>query len=102
MAFNFRSKRSAALAVLTAASLGLAVACGGTTTTGGGTTTAESPAAGTSPAASDLTGNVLVDGSSTVFPISEAMAEEFMKANPGVRVTVVCLVRAWLQEVLRG
>ncbi|MCT7958569.1 PstS family phosphate ABC transporter substrate-binding protein [Laspinema palackyanum] len=29
-----------------------------------------------------------VDGSSTVFPISEAMAEEFMKANPGVRVTI--------------
>lgn len=89
MAFNFRSKRSAALAALTATSLGLAVACGTTTTTtGGGTTTAQSPAAAESPAASSLTGNVLVDGSSTVFPISEAMAEEFMKANPGVRVTV--------------
>jgi phosphate transport system substrate-binding protein len=87
MAFNFRSKRSAALAALTAASLGLAVACGGTTT-GGGTTTAESPAASDTTPASDLTGSVLVDGSSTVFPISEAMAEEFMKANPGVRVTV--------------
>lgn len=36
----------------------------------------------------EVSGNVLVDGSSTVFPISEAMAEEFMKANPGVRVTV--------------
>ncbi|MCT7985481.1 PstS family phosphate ABC transporter substrate-binding protein [Laspinema sp. A4] len=32
--------------------------------------------------------NLSVDGSSTVFPISEAMAEEFMKANPGVRVTI--------------
>ena len=31
---------------------------------------------------------VSLDGSSTVFPISEAMAEEFQKANPGVRVTV--------------
>ena len=29
-----------------------------------------------------------VDGSSTVFPISEAMAEEFMAVNPDVRVTV--------------
>ncbi|MGL5197014.1 MAG: PstS family phosphate ABC transporter substrate-binding protein [Chroococcales cyanobacterium] len=29
-----------------------------------------------------------IDGSSTVFPISEAMAEEFMKANPGLRVTI--------------
>jgi len=42
---------------------------------------------GASPA-SDLKGNVLVDGSSTVFPISEAMAEEFQKVNPNVRVTV--------------
>ncbi|MGD1900646.1 MAG: PstS family phosphate ABC transporter substrate-binding protein [Geitlerinemataceae cyanobacterium] len=33
-------------------------------------------------------GDVLVDGSSTVFPISEAMAEEFMAANSGARVTV--------------
>jgi phosphate transport system substrate-binding protein len=31
---------------------------------------------------------VTLDGSSTVFPISEAMAEEFQIANPGVRVTV--------------
>ncbi|NET33091.1 MAG: PstS family phosphate ABC transporter substrate-binding protein, partial [Cyanothece sp. SIO1E1] len=33
-------------------------------------------------------GEVLIDGSSTVFPISEAMAEEFQVANPGVRLTV--------------
>jgi phosphate transport system substrate-binding protein len=35
-----------------------------------------------------LTGAVSADGSSTVFPISEAMAEEFQLVNPGVRVTV--------------
>lgn len=35
-----------------------------------------------------LTGMIRADGSSTVFPISEALAEEFQKANPGVRVTV--------------
>lgn len=35
-----------------------------------------------------LTGTVQVDGSSTVFPITEAMAEEFQKKNRGVRVTV--------------
>jgi len=34
------------------------------------------------------TPTVRVDGSSTVFPISEAAAEEFMKAQRGVRVTV--------------
>lgn len=31
---------------------------------------------------------VTLDGSSTVFPISEAVAEEFQKVNPGIRVTV--------------
>lgn len=31
---------------------------------------------------------IRVDGSSTVFPISEAVAEEFQAAHPGVRVTV--------------
>ena len=39
-------------------------------------------------AAGGLTGSVAIDGSSTVFPISEAVAEEFQIANPGVRVTV--------------
>ncbi len=31
---------------------------------------------------------ITVDGSSTVFPITEAMAEEFQKANKGAKVTV--------------
>lgn len=35
-----------------------------------------------------LTNFVLVDGSSTVFPIAEAMAQKFMKANPVIKVTV--------------
>lgn len=35
-----------------------------------------------------LSGNIKVDGSSTVFPISEAMAEEFRKVQPNVKVTV--------------
>ena len=37
---------------------------------------------------SKLSGTIAIDGSSTVAPISEAMAEEFGLANPGVRVTV--------------
>jgi phosphate transport system substrate-binding protein len=41
-----------------------------------------------SPDASALAGSVAVDGSSTVAPISEAVAEEFQGLNPGVRVTV--------------
>jgi len=51
-----------------------AAACGG-----GGS---ESAASNAAPAVIQL------DGSSTVFPISEAVAEEFQKANPGTRVTV--------------
>jgi phosphate transport system substrate-binding protein len=35
-----------------------------------------------------LTGTVSVDGSSTVFPITEAVAEEFQKEHRDVRVTV--------------
>src|SRR5215216_2409901 len=31
---------------------------------------------------------IKIDGSSTVFPITEAVAEEFGKANPNIRVTV--------------
>ena len=37
---------------------------------------------------SQLAGTVAVDGSSTVFPITEAVAEEFQKIHPQVRVTV--------------
>jgi len=33
-------------------------------------------------------GTIKVDGSSTVYPITEAVAEEFQKGNPGVKVTV--------------
>ncbi len=35
-----------------------------------------------------LGGEILLDGSSTVFPVSEAMAEEFQKLHPGVRINV--------------
>jgi phosphate transport system substrate-binding protein len=37
---------------------------------------------------SALRGEVRLDGSSTVFPISEAVAEEYRAIQPGVRVTV--------------
>lgn len=37
---------------------------------------------------STVSGTVEIDGSSTVFPIQEAVAEEFQIANPDVRVTV--------------
>jgi phosphate transport system substrate-binding protein len=43
-------------------------------------------ATGTGPGTSSQV--ITVDGSSTVFPATEAVAEEFQKANPGTRVTV--------------
>ena len=54
----------------------LAIACGRSNNTAG---TQENGTAG---------GSVQIDGSSTVFPISEAVAEEFQRDNPNVRVTV--------------
>ncbi len=51
---------------------------------GGGKTEEKKPAA----TGKKLAGSVKIDGSSTVFPISEAMAEEFRKINPDVKVTV--------------
>ncbi|MEE2875223.1 MAG: PstS family phosphate ABC transporter substrate-binding protein [Chloroflexota bacterium] len=37
---------------------------------------------------SNLSGAITIDGSSTVYPITEAVAEEFQIANPDTRVTV--------------
>ncbi len=59
---------------LVALSVSLA-ACGGETTSSGDS-------------GESLSGRVQIDGSSTVFPITQAMAEEFQKLNPDVRVTV--------------
>ena len=46
------------------------------------------PADSTGGGAVSLSGEIKVDGSSTVFPVSQAIAEEFMKANPGANVSV--------------
>lgn len=64
--------------------LGLA-ACGGGTDTA---TTEAGEETATETADAGLAGTITIDGSSTVFPISEAMAEEFQIANPDVKITV--------------
>jgi len=66
-----------------AATLGLSGCGGANTANNGATDTSANPSS-----ASALSGNIAVDGSSTVYPITEAVAEEFQKANPGVKVTV--------------
>ncbi|PSN18785.1 phosphate-binding protein [filamentous cyanobacterium CCP5] len=77
----FRFAYSISLAALLA---GVA-ACGGATDTA---TEGTDPAAESTDSGSEISGDIQVDGSSTVFPISEAMAEEFMVENPDTRVTV--------------
>ena len=73
-----RMRRRGWLLGLTLAITLVAAACGGDddsggTGTGGGTA---------------LSGNIVIDGSSTVAPITEAIAEEFRKEQSGVQVTV--------------
>jgi phosphate transport system substrate-binding protein len=70
----------AALLGVAAAVLSLAVACGDSDD--------EDSAEGDATQAPRLSGAVGIDGSSTVFPITEAVAEEFRKDQPGVNVTV--------------
>ena len=53
-----------------------------------GTTATAIALTGTAYAGTKLKGTVSLDGSSTVFPISEAVAEEFLAVQPRVRVTV--------------
>ena len=63
------------LATTTAVLLPLAAACGG------GDKSAQ-------PSQTAAPSVIAIDGSSTVFPIGEAIAEEFQRANQGARVTV--------------
>lgn len=60
------------------------------TACGGGEAPATNIEAAATPAAAEsgLTGVVSLDGSSTVYPISEAVAEEFLTEAPDVRTTV--------------
>jgi len=69
---NFKLTNLNAAAILVGTTL-LFSACGGNQENAGG---------------SDLSGNVQIDGSSTVYPVTEAVAEEYRAEAPNVRVTV--------------
>jgi phosphate transport system substrate-binding protein len=69
------SRRIAAIAASAALAAGLAACGGGDDTTGGG-------------GGGDLSGSIAIDGSSTVFPLTQAAAEAFQGANGGVQITV--------------
>ncbi len=97
---RFLKRRSLFLSLAALAALSTIIAaCGGdddddTTPTAAATTAAAgATTAAASPTAkgidyTKLSGEVRIDGSSTVFPISQAVAEEFSKAAKGVRVNV--------------
>lgn len=82
-----RMSRQSKLLVIAALSLVFAltvIGCssgGKTDSTGSSENTAET-------SGSQLSGTIKIDGSSTVGPISEAVAEEFMAQHPDVKVTV--------------
>src|SRR5215212_4904042 len=66
----------------------LLAACGGSGASSAPTTGAGTQAPPVGPSQPALTGTVTIDGSSTVYPITEAIAADFQTANPGVRVPV--------------
>ncbi|MGE0056342.1 MAG: PstS family phosphate ABC transporter substrate-binding protein [Dehalococcoidia bacterium] len=72
----------AAVGALGVLALTFAVACGDSDED------AETPSGPTNTPAPKLSGSIAIDGSSTVFPITEAVAEEFRKVQSGVQVTV--------------
>lgn len=74
------------LAMLTALTAGCASTA--TTASNAANTAAANEAAETTAMAAGLSGQIIVDGSSTVFPIIEAVSEEFTNANPDVQVPV--------------
>ena len=81
------TRRLAALTMLVAIA---ATACGSgaaPTPTAAPSTAASAPAsASASEPVAALAGTITIDGSSTVYPITEAVAEDFQAANPGVKV----------------
>ena len=85
-----RTKTVLLLALAAGALAIVASGCGGgNNESGGGTPAATTPPADTGTAAGgDLSGSIEADGSSTVGPLTTAAAEEFGKANSGVKITV--------------
>jgi phosphate transport system substrate-binding protein len=83
---RINAKRLIAAALVLVLAITTLAGCGGataTTTLKSGSTTAAATAA-----TAKLSGRIIIDGSSTVFPISEAMAEEFGKLYKDVQIPI--------------
>ena len=101
---TFTTKNSKwALIVVSVLMIGVIAACGGDdddsseTSSGSGAapTATQSKSSGSSSSGSSSSSNgstsfgaIEIDGSSTVFPVTQAVAEEFRKEHPGVQVSV--------------
>ena len=90
-----RHLRLPGLVLFAAALIAVVAACGDDATPTPASTRATEPSSpsGTifptpTPEPSSLSGTIEIDGSSTVFPVSQAVAEEFRKVHPGVQVNV--------------
>jgi phosphate transport system substrate-binding protein len=82
-------KKASSLLTTLVLAVAFMTGCGGSTQPSNAQSNeAQQPAGSESQPENKLSGNVVVDGSSTVFPITEAVAEEFMKVHPDVRTTV--------------
>ena len=85
-------KRLGALALVAVFAIGACTGSGASSAPSGAASPAPStPAESTAPESAppaDLSGTVNIDGSSTVYPITQAAAEDFGAANPGVQVPV--------------
>lgn len=83
-------KRLSAMALVAALALSACSSPGATTapTTAASVAPSAVASAPASDAPANLSGTVTIDGSSTVYPITEAVAEEFQLANSGVQVPV--------------
>jgi phosphate transport system substrate-binding protein len=82
--------KQASVLMMTVALAMSAAACGtpsATTASSAGATTVAATAAAETTGAK-LSGEIRIDGSSTVFPITEAVAEEFLAIHPEVKVPV--------------
>jgi phosphate transport system substrate-binding protein len=79
-------KHPTRIAALALGALFVAAACSSGATPEPSTGASAAPSA--EPTGEPLSGTVTIDGSSTVFPITEAVAEEFQNANQGVQVPV--------------
>ena len=85
------TNRASRLATLALTGIFAFAACGGGASSSPGDEPTDAPIVPTeAPAitAEPLSGTITIDGSSTVFPITEVVAEEFQIANPGVQVPV--------------